>query len=431
MKDSNGYELSGCNAQALDLLELALHQFRCFANDPLASADAALAAAPELVMGHVLRAWLHLLSTEAPAVEVAREALASARALPHNEREALHLRAIGQLCTGQWYAAGRTLEDLGIAYPHDSLALQAGQQIDFFTGDSRMLRDRIARAMPHWSRAVPGYHAVLGMYAFGLEECGDYSLAERLGRQAVELEPRDAWAQHAVAHVLEMQGRREEGIRWMRGNPGWQRDSFLAVHNWWHLALHHLELGDHASVLDLFDGPIDGQRSNLQMEMLDACALLWRLQLRGVDVGGRWQSLAERWAPSATAGHYVFNDLHATMAFVCAGRHDLLDALLDAQAEAARRNDDNALFTREVGAAATQAVVAYATGLYARCVALLRTVRSQAHRFGGSHAQRDLLDQTLIAAAHRAGETALARALETERSLLAAQRHPVGWQAAA
>ena len=425
MKDSSGYELSGCNASALDLIERGLHEFRCFSHDPVATADAALAASPDLVMGHVLRAWLHLLGTEPTALPVAREALAAAVALPHNDREARHLRAIEQLCAGRWRAAGRTLEDLSIDYPLDTLALQAGQQIDFFTGDSRMLRDRIARIWPAWSRSVPGYHAVLGMYAFGLEETGDYRNAERHGRDAVELQPADGWAQHAVAHVMEMQGRREEGVRWMRGNPGWQQHSFIGVHNWWHLALYHLELGDHAAVLELFDGPIDGHRPTLLMEMIDCSALLWRLQLRGADVGTRWQSLAERWAPAAGAGNYAFNDLHAAMAFAHAGRDDLLRAVFEAQAAAMLRDDDNAAFTREVGAPATQAIVAFADGRYARTVELLRPVRSQAHRFGGSHAQRDLLDQTLIAAAHKAGQAGLGRALTAERALLAEQRRPV------
>ena len=240
-KDTVGYTLSGGNAHALDLLEQALHQFRCFADNPLATAEAALAEAPDLVMAQVLRAWLYLLSSEAAAVAPAREALAAARELPHNEREAWHLRAIAQLCDGHWRAAALTLEDLSVHYPLDALALQAGQQLDFFVGDARMLRDRIARALPAWSATLPGWHAVLGMQAFGLEETGDYARAERLGRQAVDLQPRDAWAQHAVAHVLEMQGRRDEGIEWMRGNEGWQTDNFLAVHNWWHLALFHIE----------------------------------------------------------------------------------------------------------------------------------------------------------------------------------------------
>jgi tetratricopeptide (TPR) repeat protein len=422
MKDHTGHTVSGCNARGLDLLEQALHEFRCFAGNPLASADAALEAAPELVMGHVLRAWLHLLATEAPAVQAAREALAAARALPHEPREAMHLRAIEALCDGRWHAAGRLLEDLSVAWPRDALALQAGQQVDFFVGDARMLRDRLARAMPAWSASMPGWHAVLGMYAFGLEESGDYARAEALGREAVALEPRDAWAQHAVAHVLEMQGRREEGVRWMLEQPGWREDSFLAVHNWWHLALHHLALGEVARVLELYDGPIHGHRPEIVLELVDASALLWRLALQEVDVGERWTPLAERWAPHAGSGHYAFNDLHAAMAFAGAGREDLLQTLRVAQQAAMARGGDNAAFTREVGAPATEAVIAFERHDWARAADLLRTIRSRAHRFGGSHAQRDVLDLTLIHAAQRSGQSALAEALEAERAALAGQR---------
>lgn len=422
MKDTHGYHLTGCNTQALALLERGLEQFRCFRNDPLASVDAALEASPELVMGHVLRAWLYLLSSEGSAIPVARAALESARALPHNDREARHLQALALLVAGQMQQAGRSLEDLSIDYPHDILALQAGQQLDFFSGDARMLRDRIARVFPAWSPEVPGYHALLGMYAFGLEETGDYRLAERLGRQAVALEPCDAWAQHAVAHVLEMQGRREEGIVWMRGNRGWQEDNMLAVHNWWHLALYHLEQGDIATTLELFDAAIDGHRPELALELVDGSAMLWRLQLRGVDVQERWRGLAERWAPLADDGTYAFNDFHAGMAFACAGRDDLIERVRQAQARAQQRDDDNAQITRSIGAPALDAVLAFHAGQYPRCVELLRAIRSHAHRFGGSHAQRDLLDQTLIAAARRSGQASLASALEAERQLLAEQR---------
>lgn len=426
MKDTLGLKLSGGNARAIDLLEQALHEFRCFAGNPVATAEAALAEAPDLVMAQVLRAWLYLLSSEAGAVAPARESLAAARELPHNEREAWHLRAIAQLCDGQWRAAALTLEDLSAHYPLDTLALQAGQQIDFFVGDSRMLRDRIARALPAWSAGMPGWHAVLGMQAFGLEETGDYLRAERLGRQAVDLQPNDAWAQHAVAHVMEMQGRRDEGIEWMRGNEGWQTDSFLAVHNWWHLALYHLAQGDSAEVLALYDGPIHGHRPEIHVELLDASALLWRLTLAGADVGTRWAALAERWAPFAGDGHYAFSDWHAAMAFVGAGREDLLQTLLQAQADAMTRSDDNAAFTSEVGFAATRAFIAYGQQDWARAVALLRPVRNQSHRFGGSHAQRDVIDLTLIAAAQRSGQTALASALTQERRLLARQRAGAG-----
>jgi len=168
-----------------------------------------------------------------------------------------------------WREAGRTLEDVSVEHPGDVLALQVGHQIDFFTGESRMLRDRIARALPACGPGMPGHHAVLGMYAFGLEETGDYRRAETYGRRSIELEPRDGWAQHAVAHVMEMQGRQHDGIAWMRANPeAWSKDSLFCVHNWWHLALYHLDLVEVDDALALFDGPIYGNRSTVVLDSL-------------------------------------------------------------------------------------------------------------------------------------------------------------------
>jgi hypothetical protein len=282
-----------------------------------------------------------------------------------------------------------------------------------------MLRDRIARAMPMWSADVPGYHVVLGMQAFGLEESGDYAAAERAGRRAIEIERRDCWAQHAVAHVMEMQCRPREGIAWMQKNAeGWSRDSFLAVHNWWHVALYHLELGETDEALALFDGPVYGSRSRVILDMVDASALLWRLMLRGIDVGDRWAALADAWEPVKEAGLYAFNDAHAMMAFVGAGRAESARRVLEAQAVAMHRGGDNVLFTREVGRPVALAIAAFGDANYAEAARLLRSVRNIAHRFGGSHAQRDLLDLTLIEAALRCGHQGLARALTTERAAL-------------
>jgi len=414
--DDLGLALSGADINGLAHYRRALHQFQCYIEDPVASVDAALAQCPGFVMAHALKAWLHLLGTEPEALAVPRACHAAAAALPANARERGHLAAIGAVLEGRWHRAGRILEDVTIDHPQDILALQAGHIIDFCVGDSRMLRDRIARALPAWSQATPGYHAVLGMYAFGLEECGDYAKAEAAGRAGVELEPRDAWSQHAVAHVMEMQGRERDGIAWMRANvAAWSLDNFFQVHNWWHLALFHLELGEIDEVLALFDGPIHGARSTVVLDMIDASAMLWRLHLRGVDVRTRWQSVADGWLPIAQAGNYAFNDVHAAMAFVGAGRLDALEAVLSTQRAVMQGEDDNARFTREVGHPLVLAIKAYGEGRYEDTARLIRDVRSIAHRFGGSHAQRSVLDLTLLEAALRGGQHALATALVAER----------------
>jgi hypothetical protein len=396
--------------------ETAVAELQCYRADPVASVDAALAEAPDFAMAHVLKAWLHLLGTEPGSLSVARKENIAAARTATTDRERGHVAAIGHLVEGRWHAAGRVLEDVTITHPRDALGLLAGHQIDFFTGHSRMLRDRIARAVPAWDKSVPGYHSILGIHAFGLEETGDYARAEAAGRQGIELQPRDGWSQHAVAHVMEMQSRQAEGIAWMRGNAdGWTGDSFFQVHNWWHLALYHLEMGDTAAVLALFDNEIFGAKSGVVMDMVDATALLWRLTLHGIEIGDRWQSLADNWA-TVRPGFYAFNDVHAVMAFVGAGRRDAALALIAAQAEAMARPNDNAGFTSDVGHAFAKAILAFGDGDFAATVQLLRPVRSISNRFGGSHAQRDVLELTLIEAALRAGNQPLARALGAERS---------------
>jgi hypothetical protein len=416
MKDSAGYSVSGAAPESLAAYEKAAGELRCLRGEPVATVQAAIEASPAMPMAHALHAWLNLLGTEPAGVPAARASLRTAKALPADERERGHLQAIELLVDGRWREAARALEDVSAAWPLDALALQAGHQIDFFIGDSRMLRDRIARALPAWSASVPGFHAVLGMYAFGLEECGEYSRAEDTGRRCVELEPLDGWGWHAVAHVMEMQNRGRDGIEWLRADTGaWSQESFFAVHNWWHLALFHLEQGDVGEVLRLCDGPIFGARSQIVLEMIDVSALLWRLSLRGVDVGARWEAIADNWEPVAGAGSYAFNEFHAMMAFVGSGREEAQQAVIASLRSAAAGVGDPASFARDVGLDAALAIQAFGQGRYAETVRLLRPLRSYAHRFGGSHAQRDLLDLTMIEAASRARLDGLARALTAER----------------
>ncbi len=425
LTDALGLKLSGATPASLVHYERAVWELRCFVGDPPGSIEAAIGETPDFAMAHVFKGYLHGLSTERAAMPVAKACHEFAVRSATTAGERAHVAALGHLAGGRWHEAGKVLAELTAETPHDALALQAGHQIDFFTGNSAMLKQRIARAMPAWSEKMPGYHAVLGMQAFGLEETADYAGAETLGRRAVDLEPRDGWAQHAVAHVMEMQSRQREGIAWMRGNEAaWTRESFLQVHNWWHLALFHYELGEIDQVLALYDGPIYGTGSTLSLNMLDASAILWRLQLRGVDVGDRWQKLTENWLPKARDGNYAFNDMHAMMAFVSAGMRQAAHDLLDAQRSVMDGSDDNAGFTRDVGHPAVVGIKAFGEGRYADAVAALRPLPAIAHRFGGSHAQRDVIDLTLIEAAIRAADNALAREL-TARRLAARPASPL------
>ncbi len=291
--------------------------------------------------------------------------------------------------------------------------------MDFFRGDSLNLRNRISRVLPHWSPSVPGYSYVLGMHAFGLEECNQYPEAEETARRALALQPRDAWAVHAGAHVMEMQGRIDEGIAWLESRePDWAPDNGFAFHNYRHLALYRLDRQRYADALALYDARVHPRPPEFALQLLDATALLWRLHLEGLAVAGRAAVLADNWAGrlETERGVYAFNDMHAMMAFTMADR-DAEAARLRADLEWAARNATgvNRTMTRDVGLPVCLAIQAFGRARYAEVIERLEPIRDVAVRFGGSHAQRDVLTLTLIEAAIRSGRWALAQHYIAER----------------
>ena len=324
MDDSRGVPMSTDNPQNLSVFEAALRALNTYNGDPVAIIDAALAADPSFVMGHVLRAHVHLTLWERGAVAEIEASLARLRDLDgaSNDRERRHVRALKQWVTGDWDGMRGHMDRLLAAFPRDVLALQIGHLTDFYHGDRDNLRGRILRVLPNWTRDDTGYAFVLGMLAFGHEECGSYAQAEETGRHALELEPDDCWAHHAVAHVLEMQGRQAEGIAFMEARRDhWaQGDNAFAFHNWWHTALYHLDQDRIEAALEIYDTGVRPEPSAFQLTMLDASALLWRMHLRGIDVGSRWGELAATYDGGSEDGFYAFNDMHAMMAYAATGR---------------------------------------------------------------------------------------------------------------
>jgi predicted Zn-dependent protease len=221
---------------------------------------------------------------------------------------------------------------------------------------------------------------------------------------------------HAVQHVFEMQGRIHDGIEWLNAtSPNWA-DSALAFHNWWHLALHQLELGDIPAALDVYDRLVHPKPTTVALELIDASQLLSRIALRGGTVGSRWEALADCWSQTAEGGFYVFNDLHALLAYAFAGREQDTRRMLAALEKSAHGTGTNAENVRAVGLPIALAIVAMAAGRPAEAVERLLPVRSRSYRIGGSHAQRDLVQLTVVGAALAAGNGRLARALAAERT---------------
>lgn len=423
--DLRGNPTGTASAAARDHAERALWRMMSFYDTPLADLDAAAQADPNWMMPPLMKAGFLLSLTEPGLVGEAAGQLAAAQALERSAtlRERAHLQALVQVHEGRWAAACRTWDELLLDHPRDALALQWAHLWDFYRGDAPALRLRPARVLPEWDEADPLYAHVLALHAFGLEECNLYPQAEETGRRALQIEPRVPWAVHAVAHVMEMQGRCEEGAAWLRQHQGaWAEGNGFAGHLWWHKALFRLELLDVTGVLRLVDAHLSGESLQITLQRVDAAAILWRLHLLGEDVQAAARALAEGWPlDDAQAGYYAFNDVHAMAALLAAGEVGRAESWLARCAERAMAADDarrvNHAMAREVGLPLMRGLLALTRGDADGAADLIHPVRGIAQRFGGSHAQRDLIDQTLLAAAARGSRRALGRALLNERLL--------------
>jgi tetratricopeptide (TPR) repeat protein len=397
--DYRGYPITGATPAALEAFERAIATFQSWRTGTERQLSSALREAPEFVMAHVLQAYLHLSSRDPAVLRATRPVLEYATTLRANPRERKHLAAIAAVLADDYERAKDLLGDLLREQPRDVLALQVAHALDYITGDLPRLGDRLPRALPAWSQALPGYHAVLSMQAFGLEECGEYQRAAELAQQALALEPFDARAHHVLAHVFEMTNRPEAGLRWMHQHvEHWAVETVVAAHCWWHMALFHITEGRLDQALALYDRRVRVAHSTAISDMIDAAALLWRIHLRGGEVGARWRELAIAWGAHIGDGFCSFNDLHAMVSFVGARDWDRARRL---ERELARRYARRTRYgdtTRQVGLTACRGLVTFGRGDYSRAIGLLASLPAQAHRIGGSHAQRDLLNLTLSSA---------------------------------
>ncbi len=413
-----------------------------------ASLDALIARHPDFAPAALARAYLGVLTSEPrPSREALAVLTAMEREVPHQKlspAEQQHLRVIEAWAAGHFGQAQKALDALVATDPNDVLALFAGHQLDFFLGDCVSLRDRIGRVLPDWDPRDPVYGFLLGMFAFGLEECGWYDRAESVGTKALEFHPEDVWALHAVVHTHEMRGQVALGLALMdQLAPHWTEGNFLNVHNFWHRALYLLELGDQDSVLSIYDRHLHNHSSaGVALEMLDAASLLWRLFLDGREETERFNALASAWekwgedgggrsGDTSNESFYVFNDCHAVMALVGAGRYEEAERWVRELRRYADTADDgltNVEMTRAVGLPVAEALLAFGAGRHDEVVDLLLPIREGLARFGGSHAQRDAFQRTLLESSLRSGNYALARWLVNERISLK-EDSPYNWQA--
>jgi tetratricopeptide (TPR) repeat protein len=388
--------------------------------NPLKEVDRVLADNPQFIFAHCLRTAIIVRGDHNAARSklVASVAAIEAACADIDDNPARRYA----LAARAWLEGDRalTIERYGailIDRPRDILALAVAHAIDFRLGQRRMLRDRVAQVMPEWNETLPGYASVLSMYAFGLEENGQYRRAEEMARRALALDPRHPSAIHVITHVMEMQGRDREGLEFLaETESAWKYTAGISVHLAWHRALFHIDADDLESALAVYDAQIVNTREPDLSELADASALLWRLELLNVRVGKRWKLLADRWQRQDLTGVRPFYAAHAMMALAATGRTAAAQRVFNALPLVEASGDSLSYSEDALLLQLCKALLAFAHSDYERCVELLTRVRHFAHRCGGSLAQCDLIHLTFTEAAFRAHKGNLARALVAERT---------------
>ncbi len=420
LTDLRGAAVTGATRPALDAYERALAAslaWRADDGDALATASS---AAPQFVMANALRAWQLVGGRDPRRIELARPLVVSSLALPSNDRERLHLAALSHALADDFEGAKARLGRALRREPRDVVALHAALGLDHVTGDAVAMRRRTTRVLPAWSREDPVWHAVLAMHAFALCETGDYARAEESALAALALNPLDARACHAMAHVFEMTDRPGAGVRWMSEHAdAWASATTVVTHGWWHVALFHLSLHQPERALAAYDAHVRSVRSEEVSDLIDASALLWRIALSGSHVGERWSELAESWGARIDDRYCSFSDVHAMLAFVGADDRERTRRLEAVLVDSARRDSRHGRTTRQLGLPACRALMAYGRGDDALAIRLLAGLPPIAHRLGGSHAQRDVLHLTLQHAVERARRPARRRLPALARRLAA------------
>lgn len=415
-----------CDSEATaGLFDDTVNAYLAFSLDTGKCIKALLTAEPNMPMGNVLMGYFYQLMGVRNLVSRAQRSLATAQEHGRSgtPRERLHMDALGAWVVDDLRGATAHWEAILVEHPRDVLAAKLAHFGHFYLGDPHNIRDSIARVLPSWSEQDVVYGFLLSMYAFGLEETGNYAQAEVRGRQAIDLNRDDPWGVHAVAHVLEMQERYAEGIEWIDElESSWGTANNFRYHLAWHRALYYVDRDEPERALQLYDETIWDPESREYLDLCNDVALLARLDMLGVDTGNRWQALAEVLSQPNQVHMMNFIDAHYALGLTLGGEQTVAEQMVSALAtelkDAKDPNDSYLEVAADVGLALSSAMIAYANADHARVVELMLPIRYDIQLIGGSHAQRDLFSQLLIDASIKAKRHTLARALLAERRAL-------------
>ena len=388
LRDRYGLSLSTSSAAATRAYVEGVDRFLAAHAAAVESFDHAVAADPGFALAHIGRSRSLLVAGRGPE---GRAAAAAALAL---------------------------IREHVAEFPRDAMALAAANGVYGLIGFSGR-QDRNEEMLALLASVAPAYGEdwwFLGAHGFARTEALGWKAGAPLTERALTLAPRNAHAAHAWAHVCYEQGADGDGAKFVAGwMPDYPKAGSLHCHLSWHRALFELGLGRSQAALALYDADIRPGASQCApfSTLVDSASLLWRRELAGAaPAPGAWGSVADHARVSFPAIGVSFADVHCAVALAAAGDARGLARWVELLREGLAQGRVPA---GEVVPTVAEAMHAFAEGRYEDVIRGLAPIVDQFVRVGGSWAQRDLFEHTLLAAYLRAGRPAEARALLARR----------------
>ncbi|CAM2698010.1 unnamed protein product [Rotaria socialis] len=388
-----------------------------------------LSSDPTCIASRILATGLDILGTASPASSLHSKTVTSlGNTTSSSEYINLHTQALLEWSLAKFSKAADTWEQILVLYPFDMMAIKFASDNYFYIGDREMIRDSIARVLPIWetssNRPLKPY--LYGMYAFGLGETNMIERAEKEARFALEMNPHDAWATHALAHAVEYAGETSKGIDILKKTyQDWTTCDLIKPHIDWHWALYEIEQGNREIAEDILVNHLLNKTSDLSMlDFVDIAALIYRLKLAGQNSSTIYSSdRLKKFINDHLHDHLLlFNDLHIYFIFNdyadLENRNDFIRILRDSYDTS---DFDSGPVFRQVGNYLFQAIDQFREKKYSEVFELLYPIRNKIYQIGGSNAQRDLFYLLLIHSgvySHNNQHQQLAQRLIHERCLM-------------
>jgi tetratricopeptide (TPR) repeat protein len=422
LTDRYGLTLSTSSAGAARNYQDGMDKLLSYGLGADQSFAAAGAADEGFALAHAGAALFSLFQGDGVA---AKAAIERARGLTAGvtRRERQHVEALAAIAGGEAARGLALIEEHVKEFPRDALLVnQAGSTIGLGgRADREALRVGFVEALAGAYGDDWWYQSALG---FTYHEVGRYEESRRLSERSLAQYPGNANASHNIAHVCYETVDNEGGIAlltdWL---GGYDRRAPFHCHLAWHVALFELQCGRPEQALTIYERDI-APSSNPRLAMIDGSALLWRFGLYDYQKGPLpWRRLADL-AARVTRPGFIFGDVHAALVYASAGDGAAMSALITGL-EAL--HDKGHPIAGSVALPLVRAVGAYVAGDYAGALALMESVDGEIHRVGGSHAQWELFEETMVVCLLRLGRLERAERLIRRRLNIRSSPRDLVW----